>query len=369
MFHRIDDHWMVQMNHRNRSWAFVAAGIAFALHIYPEGMQGVLWILLALQFYVMPHVLYAVSRRSPDPVRLESRFTLLDALTFGFWCAVVGFAPWITFMCLTGALINPIAFRGPRGLAEGAGAFAGGALLGIVLFGFRFSPETSLLVTGIVCTTLLIYLVSVAMGIHDRALALHKISTKLRSSEASLKEQLERVEVLQEQLREQSLRDPLTQLHNRRFFEPALEREVAAARRSGRALCLVMLDIDHFKQINDRYGHPEGDLVIRGLADMLRSALRVTDFAVRFGGEEFAVLLPDTNLQAGSEKAEQLRRDWAATVIDTGTDSIQSTLSAGVAALEHTDTTSAALLKRADACLYQAKHAGRNRVIPSPHSA
>jgi diguanylate cyclase len=354
---------MVRMNHRNRSLSFLVAGVAFVVHVYPDKIHPLLWILLFLQFLVVPHVLYLRSRASPHPVKLESRYTLLDAFTFGFWCAVVGFAPWITFMCLIGAFINPIAFRGKRGLFEGAAAFVVGVLLALAFVGFQFVPETSLAVTALVGFTLLVYLVSVAIGIHDRASVLHQISARLRESETSLKEQLERVEFLQEQLREKSLRDPLTQLHNRRFFEPALEREVASARRSARHLALVVLDIDHFKRINDTYGHPEGDSVLCALADLLRSSLRTMDFAVRLGGEEFAVLLPDTALQAAAEKAEQLRRDWAQTRVQAGENQITSTLSAGVTVLESGEDTVAAFFKRADAALYQAKEAGRNRVV------
>jgi diguanylate cyclase (GGDEF)-like protein len=155
-----------------------------------------------------------------------------------------------------------------------------------------------------------------------------------------------------------ALTDPVSGLTNRRGGEEALAREVARARRGGTPLSLVLFDIDHFKRINDRAGHAVGDRVLRGISDILSASQRGSDLAIRWGGEEFLVLLPDVGLTGARSFAERVRENVQnLTVPDAGT----ITISAGVSELQ-TDENSDAALARADANLYRAKAAGRNRV-------
>ncbi|RSM61648.1 hypothetical protein DMB66_24340 [Actinoplanes sp. ATCC 53533] len=158
--------------------------------------------------------------------------------------------------------------------------------------------------------------------------------------------------------------DGLTGLFNRRhFFELAL-RELALSRRRSGPLTVVMLDIDHFKQINDRHGHPVGDQVIATVAQRLAATVRGTDVLGRYGGEEFAVLLPDTGDDGSSILAERLRAVIGDRPIETDTGPLTVTVSVGVASRD-TDMSVAELLGRADRALYQAKEGGRNRVVVS----
>ncbi|SDW09904.1 diguanylate cyclase with PAS/PAC sensor [Pseudomonas syringae] len=162
----------------------------------------------------------------------------------------------------------------------------------------------------------------------------------------------------EQQLLEFAHSDPLTGLDNRRAAEHTLERLINTTRVSGRPFSLIICDIDHFKQVNDRYGHPAGDSVLKSVADILKHQVRMFDVAARWGGEEFLVLVADSSLNQAAELAERLRKGVASLEL-TETGSI--TMSLGVAELESGET-AASLIQRADKALYQAKRLGRNRV-------
>lgn len=176
-----------------------------------------------------------------------------------------------------------------------------------------------------------------------------------------------------ERLKQAGLTDALTSLNNRRYFEARCLEEVQSARRSGAPLVCMFLDLDGFKQLNDRHGHPAGDAVLRYVARLIKVQLRGGDVVARYGGEEFVVLLPDTALARGVETAERIRRVVAAQSVPlTGDGSgpdVRVTLSIGVSLLECPSLQTpvaelaSALVARADQALYQAKSAGRNRVM------
>ena len=163
-------------------------------------------------------------------------------------------------------------------------------------------------------------------------------------------------------LRDLALTDSLTQLANRRHFNMRLEEEFARARRYQQPLSIVMLDIDHFKQINDQYGHSAGDQALRILADSCRVTLRETDFLARTGGEEFIILMPNTMLEEAATSAERLRQHIATKSVPADTGIFQITVSLGITSLNPEDSSPEKLLKRVDEALYHAKGAGRNRV-------
>jgi two-component system, cell cycle response regulator len=156
--------------------------------------------------------------------------------------------------------------------------------------------------------------------------------------------------------------DALTGAGNRRSFDDALGHEMARAKRHGQALSLVMLDIDHFKAINDTHGHQGGDEVLRAVARTLRATLRDGDVLYRYGGEEFAMLLPYAQGSGACTAAERMLRALAATPVHLPSGAVKVTASAGVATLSASDADGASLIARADAALYEAKKAGRNRV-------
>ncbi len=168
---------------------------------------------------------------------------------------------------------------------------------------------------------------------------------------------------LQERLRNQSIRDPLTGLFNRRYLEESLDREINRAARSNKPLGLVMLDIDFFKKFNDTHGHDAGDAVLREVAGMLASHLRKADSACRYGGEEFTLILPEADLHAACQKAEQLREAAKRLEIRYGRQTVGPiSLSLGVACFPAHGTSGDELLHAADTALYQSKAAGRDKV-------
>ncbi|OYX65293.1 MAG: hypothetical protein B7Y88_08905 [Sphingomonadales bacterium 32-64-17] len=164
---------------------------------------------------------------------------------------------------------------------------------------------------------------------------------------------------LQEKLRTQSLRDPLTGLYNRRYMEDALERHLQIAERNGSATSVIMIDLDHFKKINDAHGHGKGDAVLRDVAAQLTASVRPTDIASRYGGEELMVIMPGCDLDQALKKAELLRSRIEGLSELHGT---PVTASFGVACVPETSSTMRDLVPMADAALYAAKEAGRNCV-------
>jgi len=164
-------------------------------------------------------------------------------------------------------------------------------------------------------------------------------------------------------LREQSIRDPLTDLFNRRFLEESFGRELARARRDGVPLAVLMIDIDHFKRLNDTYGHPAGDEVIRRLGNLLRSGARGGDLPCRYGGEEFVLVLPNMTAETAAGRAEQWRAAFADERVHVGERVIRSTVSIGVAIFPWHGDSRETLIHAADEALYAAKRDGRDRVV------
>jgi diguanylate cyclase len=184
----------------------------------------------------------------------------------------------------------------------------------------------------------------------------HGMQHQLIAVEQKLHEQALLVELRAAEART----DALTGLANRRALDLALARQSARFQESGKTFCLVLSDIDHFKQFNDRHGHQAGDEVLRGVARALTQSARSGDLVARYGGEEFAVVLPDTFLSEATECAERIRRAVAESRFRCGADDLRVAMSFGVAELLP-DEDASGLLGRADTALYAAKNAGRNR--------
>ena len=159
--------------------------------------------------------------------------------------------------------------------------------------------------------------------------------------------------------------DPLTGVANRRRFIEELEMELARIRRFGRPAALLMVDIDHFKSVNDTHGHAVGDAVLQHLAELSRHRLRAIDLFGRLGGEEFGILLPGTDAAGAWKCAESLRRHVAETPLQSSRGAIPFTVSIGLTVFESGDDAPDGILARADAALYRAKLGGRNRVEAS----
>ncbi|MBS1140309.1 MAG: diguanylate cyclase [Proteobacteria bacterium] len=188
------------------------------------------------------------------------------------------------------------------------------------------------------------------------------VESALRETNRQLHARIEEIGRLQVALQELAVRDSLTGLYNRRYLDETLEREVSRARREGIPLSLVMLDIDHFKRVNDTYGHQVGDEVLRMLASTLLADIRAEDVACRYGGEEFLILLPNMPLETTMLRAQAWRSAVEALRVTHGNFQITFTISLGVAAYPEHGKTPDDLTRCADQALYRAKHEGRNQV-------
>ena len=166
-----------------------------------------------------------------------------------------------------------------------------------------------------------------------------------------------------QQLYESSVQDPLTELYNRRFFDQRLREEYAFATRHQRPLSVIIVDLDHFKRVNDSYGHPGGDEVLRQVGRLVKRCVRQEDVACRLGGEEFGVIVRSDGREGSRAVAERMRKRIEETLVPFREHLIQVTASAGIAtaAPPHMHESPAALFAAADEALYRAKGAGRNR--------
>lgn len=181
--------------------------------------------------------------------------------------------------------------------------------------------------------------------------------------EQQVAERTRELQAANQQLEQLVRTDPLTGAANRRHFVEQAQIEIQRARRDNAALSLLMIDLDYFKRINDTWGHAAGDEVLRNFARIALAPLRATDLFARLGGEEFAVLLPNTGLDGAVEVALRIREAARQQSIDTSSGQIRYNVSIGAAVLADQETCYEPLLKRADAALYRAKEDGRNRVV------
>ena len=188
------------------------------------------------------------------------------------------------------------------------------------------------------------------------------VERKLRQANRRLGSQLIEIGMLQSQLREQAIRDPLTNLFNRRYLEETLDRELARAGRETYPVCVIMIDIDHFKQVNDTYGHEAGDSVLKALAGMLLQHTRRGDFACRLGGEEFIIVMPNINLDVAMDRAEKLQKSLRAMRVSYGQYNLSATYSMGIAAFPANAGNRDAILRAVDLAMYAAKNAGRDHI-------
>ncbi len=361
--------WLVRMHYRMRTVAFAMMFGVIALHGGGPVSGPGFWTFMVLLFLVYPHIQYLRTRRLPDPTAGELRNLRTDSVFLGMGVATIGFPVWITFSGLLGTLSNNTANKGWTGIAETLVAFPGGALLGSLIWGFRFEPETDWVTTLCCIVGLTLYLTALGQVAFSRILRLRLTREALQVRERELMEandalhrNLREIDELQEQLREQANRDPLTGLYNRRYLDSTLERELARCKRGGTPLALILIDIDHFKQVNDTYGHQAGDEVLLRLAAMLASMARAGDVACRYGGEEFLLLMPTMPLASARERAEALRAAFADMEVSFGAFKLRTTVSVGIAAYPGHGISADELIRNADTALYRAKNLGRNRV-------
>ncbi|MBP3981695.1 diguanylate cyclase AdrA [Acidovorax sp. JG5] len=298
------------------------------------------WLYLALIALVWPHVAYQLSRRSADPYRAEIRNLLADSALVASLVPLMHFNLLPSVLLLTLTMVDKIT-TGIRGLwARSLPGMAGAAAASAALTGLHWAPETSMPVI-IACLPVM---------------ALHTLSVSVMSYRL-----IRKVSQQNQQLDALGRIDALTGLCGRGHWQEQAEATLRRHHATGEPACLVMLDIDHFKQINDQHGHTVGDEVLRALARIVLSNVRATDCAGRYGGDEFAIVLRGMRLDDAMVVAQRIREQVQALQLhDLPTLRFSSSL--GVAAADHRHDGLRAWTNAADAALYQAKAAGRNRV-------
>ena len=201
------------------------------------------------------------------------------------------------------------------------------------------------------------------IAVKEDVTARKEAEARLLEVNRKLEERLKDIEGLQVILREQVIRDPLTGLYNRHFLNEALGRELARAKREEYPICFLLMDLDNFKKINDTYGHAAGDITIQNFSNILKKQTRAGDIVCRYGGEEFLLVLPNTDISAAAEIAERLRRDFENSAISFAGFQINATTSCGISEFPSDGETEEKVLAAADLALYAAKERGRNRVV------
>ncbi|WP_311223253.1 MULTISPECIES: diguanylate cyclase [unclassified Acidovorax] len=357
-------HWLVRMNRRNRSGFYAMLGLAVSAHLWQVGASPALWAVVIAQFFVYPQLAYWRAVRSARQRHTEMQNLWLDSMFGGLWAGGLGLPLWLSFALIIGNCINIVVFYGARGvprlmLTVGGGVAAAAAAWQVWTGHWPLHPATDT-VTSLLCIgALTVYFFAFAHDGYVRAMDQHRNNEKLRL-------QFEEIQSLQIRLRDQALRDPLTGLFNRRQLDAVLGSEIERCRAIGAPLSVLMIDIDHFKRVNDSHGHAAGDAVLQVLAQLLQRHARPQDMVCRHGGEEFLVLLADTPLLVAQDRAEALRQAFESLLVPYGDVALAATLSCGVAGFpQHTDQP-LALVASADHALYTAKLQGRNRVIVQP---
>ncbi len=208
----------------------------------------------------------------------------------------------------------------------------------------------------------LIGILLVLRNITDRKRA----EDEIKIANERLSAQLAKVESLQAILREQVIRDALTGLFNRRYLDESLGNELAHAKREGKPVSILMMDIDHFKELNDAYGHKAGDQMLKAISRFLLSGVRQSDMVCRYGGEEFTIIMPGASLEDAKYRAETFVSEFRDLQVFREEQQLKSTISVGVAIFPEHGKTSDELIQAADTALYMAKKAGRNRVAVKP---
>ncbi|MDN5780410.1 MAG: diguanylate cyclase [Luteimonas sp.] len=326
--------------HRMRALGLGVGALPIASVLYENAASAWAWGLLLFNALVWPHLAWWLARRSRDPNGAEFRNLVIDSAAGGAWVAMMQFNLLPSALLLTMLTIDKIGVSGWRFLARTVPPQVIACVATSAVLGFQVRLESSML--NIVASLPFMLLYPLALSTVTYALS-HRVTLQNR--------QLERLNRI----------DVLTGLPNRRHWDEAADNELARYLRSRRPAVVMLIDVDNFKEVNDANGHAMGDEVLRRVAQVLRSSLREIDTPARYGGDEFAVVLPETDVHGAREVAERIRTGFLKARGEAAA-AEHCTLSIGLAEADRLLVDADDWVRRADAAMYGAKAAGRDRV-------
>jgi diguanylate cyclase len=333
--------------------------------LYQANAPTWVWGVMLGYCFAWPHLALWISLRSATPYETERRNLLVDSVAGGVWPVAMAFNVLPSVLLLAALAMNNFATGGGRLFIKGLVAHLAGAGAALLLVGVKFQPETNFMTVLLCVPFLLTYPLVLGVVMYRLSIELSRrkdelVLEKRRADEANLAKA--RV------LADLASRDELTGLFNRRHISEVLEQQRMACQRSGEGFAVALVDLDHFKRVNDTHGHAAGDRVLRAFAEEAGAAMRGTDTIGRWGGEEFLIIFPGNTADEAAQGAARLcERVAAAVVAAPGGEALSFTVSIGLT--EHLPPESVeATVERADRAMYQAKSQGRNRVVRLPQT-
>ena len=327
--------------YKSRTLGLTLGFVCVAFGMYPVNPPLWVWVWMILNAFVWPHLAFQSTLRAPQALRSERRNLLFDSFCGGFWVGAMHFNPLPSVTTLSMMTMNNVAIGGPRFMLMGWVAQGLGIGVSLLIFTPAFIALTTPAQLYACLPILMLYPLALGWICYRQALNLARHKRELLAL---------------------SRTDSLTGLLNHGAWKDQMEIEFQRCQRQQQGGAIALIDIDHFKTINDTYGHVAGDIVLRQLSKVLKQNLRATDIAGRYGGDEFCVILPDVPLNGAAATMDALR-DRFATLGYEQSPGLKVSLSIGLAAFDPTHTDATAWLNDADQALYEAKTTGRNRVI------
>jgi len=336
----VRDRAFVGRIYRMRMLGLGLSALSVAAVLYENGASLLTWGLLLLNLMVWPHVAWWRARRSPLPREAEFRNLVLDSAFGGAWVAMMQFNLLPSVLLMAMLTIDKVGVGGWRFLARTLPPQFAACLLVSALLGFPVRLESSMTVIVASLPFLVVY-----------PLALSAVMYELGRRVTQQNRQLERLNRI----------DVLTGLPNRRHWDEVAGSELARYLRSRRPAVVMLIDVDNFKEVNDAHGHATGDEVLRSVARVLRGSVREIDTPARYGGDEFVVLLTETDVHGAREVAERVRTRFLEARGDEAA-AEHCTLSIGLAQADRLLVSADDWIRRADEAMYGAKAGGRDRI-------
>ncbi|TFY88838.1 diguanylate cyclase [Pseudomonas kairouanensis] len=326
--------------YKSRTLGLTLGFVCVVFGMYPLYPPTWVWVWMVINAFAWPHLAFQCSRRSTHSLRSERRNLLFDSFCGGFWVGAMHFNPLPSVTTLSMMTMNNVAIGGPRFMLAGWVAQGLGIGVSLLIFAPGFVAVTTQVQLYACLPILMLYPLALGWICYRQAVNLARHKRELLAL---------------------SRTDSLSGLLNHGAWKDHLEIEFQRCRRGPAGAAIALIDIDHFKIINDTYGHVTGDIVLRQLSKVLRQNLRATDLAGRYGGDEFCVILPDMPLNRATEVMEALRDRFNALAYAQDP-TLRASLSIGLAPYHPAHADSTSWLNDADQALYEAKSGGRNRV-------